>query len=318
MRNNLLLVLYLAIIPIFSQFTSTCQWGDFSLQGAQGYEIQCVDGDFAYGYTPCMQYALCNGARYQAVYFNRNNGQCQYYLAQWDSGETIPQYSSKDNIAEWTFYYANGQTTPECPQGIQFDIVWTCCESCVPFSLSTTCEQISECKHTMGIRSVYACVEEPPPDNKCVWGNVDLRGTMGYEISCIDGFNEQFAYLYTPCMEYSLCYGQRYQAVRFDRQSVECQYYLSQWDNGITAPSYFNDEGNPSWQFNYKNGQITAQCLDGIEFTVNWICDELCVPFCLATTCSQVNECRYQMAVRSVYACVTPADNQRNVFFSEV
>ncbi len=47
----LCLYLYLVIIPALSQFNN-CQWGDFSLQGAQGYEIQCASasGDYSYGW----------------------------------------------------------------------------------------------------------------------------------------------------------------------------------------------------------------------------------------------------------------------------
>ena len=50
-----LIFLFLDIIPTLSQFSQSCQWTTevetFSLQGAQGYEIQCIDGENAYGMT---------------------------------------------------------------------------------------------------------------------------------------------------------------------------------------------------------------------------------------------------------------------------
>ena len=76
------LLLGLIISPTLSQ-VGNCAWDyDFTLEGAQGYEIQCIDEEKSYGYTPCMQYALCNGVRYQAVLFNRNLGTCLYYLSE--------------------------------------------------------------------------------------------------------------------------------------------------------------------------------------------------------------------------------------------
>ena len=156
-----LVLLY--ILPSSGQFTQSCLWEtdkeDFSLQGAQGYEIQCVDGNNAYGYTPCMSYALCNGQRYQSVYFSRTNGQCNYYLAEWDDGATVPIFENNDGIYTWTFKYTNGQTCNG--KNREFDVVWQCDESAQPFSLQTVCGSVNgdECKHTMTIRSVYACAE---------------------------------------------------------------------------------------------------------------------------------------------------------------
>ena len=156
-----LVLLY--ILPSSGQFTESCLWKtdkeDFSLQGAQGYEIQCVDGNNAYGYTPCMSYALCNGQRYQSVYLSRTNGQCNYYLAEWDDGATVPMFESNDGIYTWTFKYTNGQTCNG--KNREFDVVWQCDESAQPFSLQTVCGFVDgdECKHTMTIRSVYACAE---------------------------------------------------------------------------------------------------------------------------------------------------------------
>eukprot|EP01083_Nonionella_stella_P053090 140601_1 len=158
-----LLSLYLVIIPIWIQFTSSCQWDDnlggyMSLQGAQGYEIQCVDGDFAYGYTPCMSYALCNGQRYQSVYFSRSNGQCQYYLAEWDDGEQAPLFKeNRDDPRTWTFHYETGAS---CNGKVRkFNIIWECDENAQPFSLQTVCGKVDddECFHEMRIKSAYAC-----------------------------------------------------------------------------------------------------------------------------------------------------------------
>ena len=157
-----LLSLNFILSPILSQ-DPTCAWDyDFTLEGAQGYEIQCIDDIYSYGYTPCMSYALCNGVRYQAVYFNRNIGQCLYYLALWDEGATEPKYS-KDNGGTWSFKYENGQTTTECPDGVTFTANWLCDELSIPFYLGSTCGMIDDdpCDHEMNIRSAYACVEGP-------------------------------------------------------------------------------------------------------------------------------------------------------------
>lgn len=105
-----------------------------------------------------MSYALCNGQRYQSVYFSRTTGQCQYYLAQWDDGNEEPKFRRRDGIFTWTFEYTNGES---CNGGERrFDVTWECDELAQPFSLQTTCGKSNdECHHTMNIRSVYACIE---------------------------------------------------------------------------------------------------------------------------------------------------------------
>ena len=49
----MMLGIYSAIAISIAQ-GQNCAWEDFSLMGAQGYEIQCVEqsGQFAIGYTP--------------------------------------------------------------------------------------------------------------------------------------------------------------------------------------------------------------------------------------------------------------------------
>eukprot|EP01084_Bolivina_argentea_P028275 52571_1 len=293
-----------------SQSSNTCKWGDFSLQDVQGYEIQCIDDTYAYGYTPCMSYTLCNGMRYQAVYFSLTNGQCQYYLAEWDDGETIPQYSlTADNITQYTFNYNNGEVTGTCSQGIEFEINWLCDPDSVPFSTQTTCEQITDCKHTMTVKSAYACTE-PPPNDDCIWGNLNLQNVKGYDIHCIENFNNELVYSYTPCMSMAYCNGDRYQSILFNGTNSECVYYLAQWDNGESMPRYIDNSGNPVWVFEYKNGQETQQCSNGIEMEINWICDPECTPYCLDSKCNQLDECSHQMTVLSSLACVVP--NRKN------
>lgn len=108
-----------------------------------------------------MSYALCKGQRYQAVYFNRVTGECQYYLAQWDEGETKPIFEDNrygDDIYTWTFTHTDGE---ECNGGDRtFDIVWKCDESAQPFSTNTQCQNDEdECYTEIIIPSVYACVE---------------------------------------------------------------------------------------------------------------------------------------------------------------
>eukprot|EP00486_Rosalina_sp_Unknown_P010513 CAMPEP_0201578604 /NCGR_PEP_ID=MMETSP0190_2-20130828/25558_1 /ASSEMBLY_ACC=CAM_ASM_000263 /TAXON_ID=37353 /ORGANISM="Rosalina sp." /LENGTH=269 /DNA_ID=CAMNT_0048011969 /DNA_START=995 /DNA_END=1804 /DNA_ORIENTATION=- len=152
------------VMPIYSQ-VSQCAWEDFNLIQAQGYEIQCVDGGgtFAVGYTPCMSYALCSGSRYQAVFFDRFSGVCQYYLAAWDDGETAPKFRYNrdgDDKYTWTFEYRNGQT---CENGDErlFEVVWKCNEQAIPFSTATVCSYDSDtnCYNEMIIESSAACVE---------------------------------------------------------------------------------------------------------------------------------------------------------------
>ena len=41
-------------VPVYSQFESSCAWDDFTLVGAQGYEIQCIDA------TTNSQYGIEN------------------------------------------------------------------------------------------------------------------------------------------------------------------------------------------------------------------------------------------------------------------
>ncbi len=246
--------------------------------------------------------------RYQSVGINNNIGYCEYILAKWDDGETIPQYSNIDGVSQWTFNYMNGQITEQCPTLIQFEIVWICDPDAIPFSMDTVCTQINECKHKLSIKSAAAC-STPSYNDTCKWGDLNLQELRGYQIECLD---QQYTYDYTPCFDYTLCDGNRYQSVLFNRDIGECEYYLSQWDYGQVSPKYINDNGNPVWRFDYNNGQETERCPDGIEFEVNYICKEECVPFCLHGQCNQVNECRHQMAIETTYACVTDLEMIHN------
>eukprot|EP00486_Rosalina_sp_Unknown_P016721 CAMPEP_0201578272 /NCGR_PEP_ID=MMETSP0190_2-20130828/25069_1 /ASSEMBLY_ACC=CAM_ASM_000263 /TAXON_ID=37353 /ORGANISM="Rosalina sp." /LENGTH=248 /DNA_ID=CAMNT_0048011265 /DNA_START=104 /DNA_END=847 /DNA_ORIENTATION=- len=228
----------------------TCQWEEFNLIQAQGYEIQCVEssGTYAIGYTPCMSYALCSGSRYQAVRFDRFSGVCQYYLAEWDDGETEPQFSyDDDGIQQWTFYYENAAPCgqDENPRG--FNIIWKCDPMAVPFSTATQCGNVNECLDEMTIRSSAACVEGPPPQTECKWGNFDLTSIfdLSVPITCNDntgGAN----YEYTPCQDKAICDGQEFQATLFNQNEGNCL-SLSQWDYGVTQPEYFNNGGTPAW-----------------------------------------------------------------------
>ena len=114
------------------------------------------------GYTPCMSYALCNGLRYQSVYFNRFSGVCQYYLAEWDEGETEPIFEYNrdgDDIYTWTFPYTNGEMCGNDTERL-FEVVWKCDPSAQPFSTQTICTvDDDECYTEMIIPSIYACVE---------------------------------------------------------------------------------------------------------------------------------------------------------------
>eukprot|EP01084_Bolivina_argentea_P010597 19748_1 len=156
-----------SIAVTLSQFLQDCIWDEFTLQEALGYEIQCIDGDFAYSYTPCTSYPLCNTDKYQAVYINRNNGQCEYYLSQWDEGSTVPIFTDNNGNYSWTFVYTNGQISAQCNE-IQFDIIWQCDENATPFSAQTKCGKISnnDCHHSLTVFSVYACVN--PTDSPTI------------------------------------------------------------------------------------------------------------------------------------------------------
>lgn len=108
-----------------------------------------------------MSYALCKGERYQSVFFNRFTGVCDYYLARWEEGATVPKFRSNrdgDNIFTWTFEYTNGE---KCNgQDRLFEVVWKCDENAQPFSTNTMCENNpSDCYTEIIIPSVYACIE---------------------------------------------------------------------------------------------------------------------------------------------------------------
>eukprot|EP01084_Bolivina_argentea_P121223 214840_1 len=207
----LLSFLFFSIHSSNAQFTNSCAWGAFNLQGAQGYEIQCIDGENAIGYTPCMSYALCQGQRYQAVYFNRANAICEYYLAEWDDGEQAPEYSKPNNQSLWTFHYKSGEITGQCATPIQFDIIWECDPWAQPFSLETTCSIINECHHEMAIRSAYACVEgpittTPTPsqyNDSCIWTDgdhtLDLQHIAGFILNKISDNDPSQIYSLSAC-----------------------------------------------------------------------------------------------------------------------
>jgi len=160
--SSLLAWLSLIAIPTYSQFSTNCKWDDFVLSGAQGYEVQCFDGSSQYAYSPCMSYTLCNGVRYQSVLYSTSTGSCQFFLSQWDEGETAPIFRKNrdgDGVWSWTFEYTNGQP---CNGGDRrFDIVWKCDTTAQPFSLQTECGQVdnNECHNEMKIKSVFACEE---------------------------------------------------------------------------------------------------------------------------------------------------------------
>lgn len=112
-----------------------------------------------------MSYAVCNGERYQANYFNRFTGVCDYFLARWEGGQTEPIFRYNrdgDNIYTWTFRYTNGQ---ECNGGDRiFDVVWKCDENGWPFSTNTQCQNNEdECYTEMIIPSQTACVKGVEP-----------------------------------------------------------------------------------------------------------------------------------------------------------
>lgn len=120
-------------------------------------------------YTPCISDALCNDGitneRYEAVYFDRFSGLCEYYLAQWnDEIKPIFRYNRDDDgIYTWTFTYTNGE---ECNGGVRtFEVVWKCDEDVVPFGIDTLCQNNEdECYTEMIIPTAYACVEGPSAD----------------------------------------------------------------------------------------------------------------------------------------------------------
>ena len=151
--------------------------------------------DIYIGYTPCMAYALCNGQRYQAIYFDRNVGTCYYYLAQWDEGETVPKFRSNrdgDNVWTWTFEYTNGQP---CSGGQRkFEVVWKCDELAIPFGTST-CSILdeSQCHHEMTILSSLACVkgveESSGSDDELSTGSLVLiLALVAFVLYCVIGY----------------------------------------------------------------------------------------------------------------------------------
>ena len=248
-----------------------------------------------------MQYELCEGVRYQATYYDVSNMQCAYGLCDWDDGATIPQFRYSENgTPTWTFYYTNGE---QCIGGdSEFNIVWECDPLAEPFSLNTTCSTLDfdGCVHEMRVKSASACTI--PPTQQCRWNDFDLSSTMGYGITCTAD-NNDFSYEYTPCMDGARCNGDNYQAIFWNKEERQCQYYLSQWDYGETVPKYFNNDGVDIYQFDYKNGEETDTCQDGIEMDIRWMCNFSCNPFCLNAECSQIDECKHQMIVQSVLAC---------------
>eukprot|EP01084_Bolivina_argentea_P306297 529281_1 len=226
-----------------------CYWGDFSLQGVQGYEIQCIDNDFAIGYTPCMEYALCNGERYQAVYFNRNNQQCLYYLAEWHNGETEPIFENDDGLYLWTFPYTNGQS---CSGAVrQFDITWECDPNAEPFSWQTICGTINECHQWMTIRSVYACVEGTTtttthsPEDGCVWeiddNKLNLTLIQGFVLNHVSDNDPEQIYSLSSCSNNVNCNGQNVMSTVGTISN--CIQTVARWDQGFTEPTYSNNFG---------------------------------------------------------------------------
>ena len=175
----------------------------------------------------------------------------------------------------------------------------------IPFDRETQCRQIDDCLQELTIRSSLACVSpEPPPQQECKWGNFDLTPIFeaGIPIICNDYIE------YTPCQSAALCDGQEFQATLFDQSTGDCL-SLTEWDYGTTQPTYFDNDGSPTWQFNYRNGAETEQCPDGINMDIIWNCDFGCSPFCLDTKCGQVNQCRYSMCIKSIYAFVVQEED---------
>ena len=243
-----------------------------------------------------MSYALCNGVFHQSVYFNRFSGVCEYYLAEWDDGETAPQFNYANGTQQWTFYYTNGEQCDGVDR--KFNVNWKCDPTALPFSTQTQCEiNDAECFAEITILSAYACVDGPPPQTECKWGNFDLTSVFesGLSITCNDITGK--AYQYTPCRDAATCDNQQFQATLFDDGNCLS---LAQWDYGLTEPSYFNNGGTPAWMFNYRNGAQTPSCPDGIDFRVSWECNFQCDPWCLETQCSQINECGYSLTIQTI------------------
>ena len=185
--------------------------------------------------------------------------------------------------------------------GILF-LIYTGNENAIPFN-QTQCKQIDDCLHELTVQSYLGCVGETPPQQQCKWGNFDLTPIFeaGMPVVCNDNGSAKI-YEYTPCQSAVPCDGQEFQATLFDQGTRDCL-SLTEWDYGATQPVYFNNGGSPAWRFDYRNGAETEQCPDGINMDITWICDFECSPFCLDTECDQVNQCRYSMSIKSIYAC---------------
>eukprot|EP01083_Nonionella_stella_P236550 830707_1 len=117
------------IKPNTSQ-TGVCYWGPFNLTSLNNESIVCrsVDTIGSYYYSPCGNRITCRGGIYSAAYYQ--GGICSEWLDIWDSGATLPDYSTMapNGNDTWSFEYYDGETTEQCQGGMTLFIQWICNE----------------------------------------------------------------------------------------------------------------------------------------------------------------------------------------------
>lgn len=145
---------------------------------------------------------------------------------------------------------------------------------------------------------------------QCKWSTFSLENSEGYNFTCTSSDdNGEYGYGYSPCRSNVLCDGQRYQSSYYNRFNGECVSILAEWDNGMTAPTYINQNGTYQWKFNYTNGET---CDNGrhIELDITWICNHSATDFNSTQKSIQCgfvdnNQCHHHITLQSSQACAT-------------
>ena len=227
-----------------------------------------------------------------------------WWLAKWDEGGVQPSYNP--TLQSWTFQYSNGMPCPgEEGSPRETKIIWKCNPNVAYIIIYA--HNTSECGYEIGIESVLACIDIPPP--YCKWfaqgpgGNsitLDLTPLSNTTMIGIDDNNPELVFAYTPCKNGTKCDDTDVMAkIENVTTSDGCDTYIAIWDDEDNGglPEY----GDGVWKFTYNNGQNCGELTS--ELYIYWFCNPNISTYVVEKT-NIIEPCLYDINIATSLACV--------------
>eukprot|EP01083_Nonionella_stella_P024403 67385_1 len=196
---HILLIYWCATYISLCNSVGSCRWSGINLEplSSLSHPIDCEQNErYSLQLSPCQDGIFCETENQNAMIlqWDKNNKQCRYSLSYWDSSVS-PIYINSDRYPHGAvlFYYTNGPSTSDCPNGMIMNLTYICLNEAIadPYNQGTmTCNRIGgpdseKCYWNFRIETKHACASADMNTNN---GDALSTGSVVLIIFCVSLF----------------------------------------------------------------------------------------------------------------------------------